>query len=38
MSDTFRAVVVDRVDDQHTAGLRDLTLGDLPIRQALARV
>ncbi|MCY3593411.1 MAG: oxidoreductase [Acidobacteria bacterium] len=38
MSDTFRAVVVDRVDDQHTAGLRDLTLSDLPEHDVLVDV
>ena len=38
MSDTFRAVVVDKVDNQHSAGLRDLTLGDLPEHDVLVDV
>ena len=38
MSDTFRAVVVDRVDDRHTAGLRDLTPGDLPEHDVLVDI
>lgn len=38
MSDTFRAVVVDKVDDRHIAGLRELTLGDLPEHDVLVDV
>ena len=38
MSDTFRAVVVDKVDDRHTVNLRDLTPGDLPEHDVLVDV
>ncbi len=38
MSDTFRAVVVDKVDDKHTAGLRDLTADDLPDHDTLVDI
>lgn len=38
MSDTFRAVVVDRIEDRHSAGLRDLSMDDLPDRDTLVEV
>ncbi len=38
MGETFRAMVVDRVDDRHTAGLRDLTVEELPDHDTLVEV